>query len=88
MSQHSPASRRAVRSAALCVLATMLAIAGCSAGSGNSTGTPATQTPSSSSATTTRSSSSSAAQFKQDPVDTAFAKELDALCQDWNNFAS
>ena len=67
-------------------------MASCSAGSGNSTGPPATQTPSNSSAPTTPSSSpassNSAPQFTQDPIDTAFASKLGVLCQDWNNFAS
>lgn len=91
MSEHAPADRRAVGSAVAWVLATTLAIAGCSAGSGNSTAPPGTQSSTSSSAPTTPSSSpasSSAAPFKQDPVDAAFAKRLDALCQDWNNVAS
>ncbi len=93
MSEHSTAGRRPVPSAIIWVLAATLGVASCSAGSGNSTAPPATQTPSKAPAPTTSSSSSapstsSAPQFKQDPVDAAFGAKLGALCQDWNNFAS
>ena len=93
MSAHSPANRRALRSAAIWSLALALGVGGCSASSGTSAGDsagPPSRTPSPPTTTSSPSPSSTATTpaVKQDPVDSAFAAKVDALCQDWNNFAS
>jgi len=92
MKTHSPADHRAVRSASVWVLASTLAVGGCSASSEASRGASVAQPSPNISAATTSSSTSSATStpsaFKQDSVDSAFAKKLGALCNEWNAFAS
>lgn len=85
------AGRRAVRCAAIGSIALLLGVGGCSASSGGAA--PAAEPAQSSSAISTTPSSSPSASatspaYKQDPVDSAFAKKMGALCQGWNNFAS
>ena len=92
MNTHTRRDHRAVRSAGVWSLALTLAVAGCSAGSEAIPGAPAGQpSPSPSAVTGSSSAASSTATttaFKQDSVDSAFAKKLGALCNDWNSFAS
>jgi hypothetical protein len=89
MSTHTSAGHRAV---VVWSLALTLAVGGCSAGSEVVPNAPASQpSPNASAATTpapTTSSTATASAFQQDPVDAAFIKKLNALCNDWNSFAS
>jgi hypothetical protein len=91
--RRTPTDRRTVRSAAVWSLAITLGVGGCSGGSEALAGAPAGQPSRNPSAPTSTVPSSpsptaTAPAFKQDPVDSAFAKKLEALCNDWNNFAS
>lgn len=89
VSAHTLATRWAKDPAVFWVLALILGVAGCSAGSAGPTGASASPTSAPSSATITApSSTTTATAFKQDPVDSAFAKKLAALCNDWNSYAS
>jgi hypothetical protein len=77
--------------AAAALLAVTVAAGGCSAGSEGVTGNPGGPTSSNAAtrpAAPSASSTTTATGFKQDPVDPAFAKNLGALCNDWNSFAS
>jgi hypothetical protein len=92
MSPQTPGDHRAIRFAPVWSLALTLAVGGCSAGSDAFRGASAGQASSNPSAVTTSSSTPSStatsSAFKQDSVDSAFAKRLNALCNDWNTFAS
>ena len=92
MNTDSPVEHRAIRSVPVWSLILALAVGGCSAGSQAVPDAAAGQpSPNASAATTpspTPSSTDTASAFKQDSVDSAFAKKLDALCNGWNSFAS
>jgi len=91
MSRHTPAGHRALRSAPVWSLALALTVGSCSAGSEAFPGASAGQPSPNASAATTSSTPSPTATptaFKQDSVDSAFAKKLGALCNGWNAFAS
>jgi hypothetical protein len=92
MNTHSPVEHRALRSVLVSSLILALAVGGCSAGSQAVPDAAASQPSANASAATTPSptpaSTDSASAFKQDSVDSAFAKKLGALCNDWNSFAS
>jgi hypothetical protein len=91
MSSPGPARHRTVRSVPVWAMALTLAVAGCSAGSEalGTSGGQAPPTPSAAmTASSTPSSTTTAPAFKQDSVDSAFAKKLDGVCNDWNSFAS
>ena len=91
MSAKKSTDRRTIRSAAFCALLLAPEVAGCSPGakdpgsagqvSSNPIGT-SSASPSPSTLTTT------ASVFQQNPVDSAFAKKVGALCDEWNSFAS
>ena len=82
---------RGLRTAAIWSLALAMGSGGCSTQSGPSAAVPATQPSTNtvaSGSTLSSSPTATAPGFKQDPVDAAFAKKMEALCNDWNSFAS
>lgn len=88
MSTHTGAEHGAVLAWALAVT---LAVGGCSAASeaSGASGRQASPTPSAAATSSaTPSTTTTEAPFKQDSVDSAFAKKLNTLCNDWNSFAS
>ena len=89
MSTQTGADHCVAGSGLVWVFAVTLAVGGCSSGSEalRAAGGQASPTASAT-ASSTPSSTTTEHAFKQDSVDSAFAKKLGALCNDWNSFAS